>query len=601
MTQKEQSSSSLRQVLAILTFEERRQLGMLTPLVVMTALLETAGVASIVPFLALLSDPLVVTTNPAARFIYKSLGFGSTQQFFFAVGVGVLLLLTVGNTVSAVTNWLLLRFSWMRGHTLSSRLLRGYLRQPYEYFLSHNSADLGKNILAEVQSVVTGVIVQAVQLVARLVVVVLVSLSLFLIDPFMALGIITVFGGVYGGIYFGVRRHVTLTGRERTVVNQQRFKVAAESLAGVKELKLYGLEDVVVDQFQRPSKRFAELQASNAIVGQSPRYALETIAFGGVLIMVLHLLHSGRSLDQVLPVVGLYAFAAYRMLPGLQIIFAGVNALRFNLGALEILHRDLVSKEAGTPTPEPVAVPFARALALDGIGFTYAGVEVPTLRDVSLTIHPGEWVAFVGPTGAGKSTLIDLLLGLLEPTHGRMSADGMPLVDEAHRRGWQRHTAYVPQQIFLVDDTVAANICFGVAAANVDRERMMQAARVAQIAEFIETEMPDGYQTAIGERGVRLSGGQRQRLGIARALYRRPSLLVLDEATSALDNNTEARFFAALRAELANVAVVSIAHRLSTTRDFHRIFVLERGRIVDEGTFNDLQERSPHFAVQEVA
>ncbi|MBI1945838.1 MAG: ABC transporter ATP-binding protein [Deltaproteobacteria bacterium] len=587
----------LKSVLGILSPAERRRLLFMTPAVMLMALMETAGVASIVPFLALLSDPHALDDSPRLHKLFVLGGFESQQGFFFFVGLGVLVLVTVGNTVSATTTWALQRFSWMGNHTLSLRMLEGYLRRPYDFFLLQNTADLGKNILSEVQAVVAGVLVQGVQLAARFSVVLLVTATLFLLDPVMAVGVAIGFGGIYSALYLFVRRTISLRGQVRVAANQQRFKLAAEALGGIKEVKLYGLESAVLAQFEGPSRTFASLQASNAVLGNLPKFAIETIAFGGVLAMVLYLLGDGRDLTALMPVLGLYAFAAYRLLPGLQVIFSGINSIRFNLGAVEVLRKDLEEAER-TPGPAPDGaveeLPFREALQLDNVAFRYAEASRPAVAGVNLTIRPGEWVALVGPTGSGKSTLVDLALGLVQPTEGVVRVDNR-IVDVANRRSLQRHAAYVPQQIFLIDDTVARNICFGIPESEVNPERLRWAARVAQIADFVETELPQQYDAPIGERGVRVSGGQRQRIGIARALYRQPRFLVLDEATSALDNATEAAFFLALRSELKDVAVVSIAHRLTTTSTFDRIYVIDRGQIVDVGTFNELRERNAHF------
>jgi len=590
---------------SVLTPAERRDLVLLVPAVIGMALLETAGVASIVPFLGLLSDPTLVGRSAWLSWLFTTGGFHSRDSFFFAVGSVMLALVTVGNIVSALTTWGLLRFAWMRNHSLSTRLLVAYLGQPYEFFLDKNSAELGKNILSEVQAVVTGVIIQALQLCARLVVIGAVTSTLLVLDPVMACGVLAVFGGVYGVLYLLVRRNVARAGRERVALNQIRHKVAQESLAGVKELKLYGLTRVAAEQFSTSSRELAVRQANNAVIGQVPRYALETIALGGVLAIVLYLLRAGRQLEDVLPVIGLYAFAAYRMLPALQTIFAGVTTLRFNLGALEVLQADLGAREATTGSAtgivDETTLPFVHALRAEKISFRYREATRMTLEHVDLAIGAGQWVAVVGPTGSGKSTLVDVVLGLIPPHAGHVVVDGVVLAEEATRRAWQRNVAYVPQQIFLIDDTVARNIAFGVAESDIDTARLESAARVAQIHDFVINEMPHGYETRIGERGIRLSGGQRQRIGIARALYRRPALLVLDEATSALDDATEAAFFSALHATHEHCAVVSIAHRLTTTRDFDAIVVLEHGRITDRGTYPELVARNPHFNSQREA
>lgn len=591
-------ASTLDQMLAILSPPERRELVLLLPAVIGMALLEAGGVASIVPFLGLLADPGAIDRSRWLSWAYREAGFASHDSFFFAVGVGVLALVTVGNAVSAFTTWALLRFSWMRNHSLSTRLLAAYLAQPYPYFLKKSGADLSKNILSEVQSVVTGIMVQGLQLCARVIVTLGISLVLLLVDPIMAAGVTLVFGGIYGGLFFVTRQATTRGGEERVRLNKERFRIAGEALQGVKELKLYGLEDVAVREFAAPSRALAGHQAKTAVLGQVPRFGLETIAFGGVLAMILYMLGAGRPLHEVLPVVGLYAFAAYRMLPGLQVIFAGLTTVRFNLGALRVLYEDLRAKEDAAAIEEKAkaqqAIEFKRALRVENVTFHYEDTARASLRGVDVTLERGKWLALVGATGAGKSTLADIMLGILAPSSGVVLVDDVALTNDSARRAWAKNVAYVPQQIFLVDDTIARNICFGLPTEEIDEARMRWAARVAQAAPFIEA-LPKGYLDHVGERGNRLSGGQRQRIGVARALYRKPRLLVLDEATSAVDTATETAFFAELKKELADVSVISIAHRLTTTRDFDTIVVLANGSIVERGTYADLNATSAFF------
>jgi ATP-binding cassette, subfamily B, bacterial PglK len=587
----------LKKLISILSASERRQLGKLVPMVIVMALLETAGVASIVPFLGLLSDENALTRSAFLSKAYTLFSFSSREQFFFAVGLSVLGVFLTSNVWSALTTWRLISFTNMRAHALSVRLLESYLHRPWAFFLKNNTADLGKNILSEVHTVVTGILGQFVNLSARVVVIGAILSLLIVIDPVMAFGVFIVFGGVYGTIYYSLRRRATLRGRERVSLNQVQYKIAQEALAGAKELKLYGLESVAVEAFSRVSYRFARLAANNAVSVQLPRFAIETVAFGGVLVMVLMWLRGGQPLEQLLPVLGLYAFAAYRMLPSLQTAFASFNSLRFNLGSLDVLVADLQQSadiQLGSPEHTPPA-PFRRHIRLQNVSFRYETATRQTLDAISFEQRPGEWVAFVGSTGAGKTTIVDVLLAVLEPDAGCVFVDDKKLTEEISRAAWQRNCAYVPQSIFLVDDTVLHNIAFGVPSEEVNRDRATWAATIAQLQDFIERELPKGYDTVVGERGMRLSGGQRQRIGIARALYRNPKYLVLDEATSALDNTTEARFFAALRSELSGIAVVSIAHRLSTTRTFDRIIMMDNGRIVDAGNYGTLRAKYPEF------
>jgi len=587
----------LAKLVDVLSKEERRDLMFLAPAVVVMAVLDTVGLASIIPFLGLLSDPSAVEQHRVLSWAYETFAFASKESFFFAVGVGVLGVITTGNAFAALTTWQLLRFSWMRNHSLSLRLLDAYLARPYAYFLTTNTAELANKILTEVQQVVAGIVVQVVQLLARGVVVVFILIALVVMDPLMAIGTGTILGGLYGGLFYVVKGRVKQLGKKRLGANQARFKIASEMLTGIKEIKLGGFEKAMLARYAEPSSRFADAFSAAQALAQVPRYALETVAFGGILTMVLYLIRDGRGLVDVLPVIGLYAFAALKMLPGLQTVFAGLTNVRANLAALDAVLRDLPRDPSMLASAEPdvAALPYERETALSDVRFVYPRTEREVLAGIDLTIARGTWVAFVGPTGSGKSTLVDILLGLLVPTSGTVSVDGRAL-DAQNLRAWQQNLAYVPQQIFLADDTVARNICFGEPAAEIDMERVKRAAEVAQIAEFIERDLPKGYDTDVGERGIRLSGGQRQRLGIARALYRQPKLLVLDEATSALDGATEERFFTALRETHRHCTVISIAHRLTTTRDFDRILVLEKGRVVEEGRYTEMREKSAYFA-----
>lgn len=578
-------------ILALFTADERRQLLSLVPAVTFVALFETLGLASIAPFVALLSNPDAVETHRWLRRLAELLAVDSREQLFFVVGLAMLGFFTVGNAVSALTSWALLRFSWLRNHTLSVRVLEAAVARPYAWFLARHTSDIAQNALSEVQMVVSGVVVAGIQLAARGVSLIAMLMLVFVIDPVMALFVGALFGGLYGGLSLVTQRRQARLGRERLESNRDRFRVATEMLTGIKEVKVAGLERVFLRRYTAPSLAFAEAVAKSQMIGQLPRFALESIAMGGVLIMLLVWLALGRALSDVVPVLGLFAFAGYRVLPGIQVLFSGLSSIRAQGAALDAILHEL---EDVPPLDEAVsdddALPFEREVALEQVHFDYGDVRRALVVDVNVRIACGEWVALVGTTGAGKTTLVDLLLGLLEPKSGTLTVDGAR-VDRASVRRWQAAVGYVPQQTFLVDAPISENIALGVDGRDIDMARVEHAARIAQLHDFVKGELKDGYRTEVGERGVRLSGGQRQRIGIARALYRAPRLLVLDEATSALDLETEARVFAALREALVGVTVVSIAHRLSTTRAFDRVLVLDNGRIVDEGRYEELEVR----------
>lgn len=592
--------ATIRKVLDLLTPGERQHAYLLVPLVVLMAGAQVAGIGSVAPFLSLMSNPDLARTNGTLGWLYQTLGFHSDRAFLIAAGVAVIVVLLVSNALLAGGYWVLYRFGSMRYHTISRRLLIRYLQQPYGFFLAKNSAALANNILQEVQQIVNGVVIPGLQAIASAVSALAIVVLLVVVNPWLAAMLIALLGGAYGLLYMGTRRYLGRIGRERVRANQARYQAANEAMGGIKELKVRGHEPEMVERFTRPSLRFARYQANSRIISAVPRFALEAIGFGGIVAIVLVLFSFGRGVAQIVPILGLYTFAGYRLLPAVQQVFAGVTQARYSSGALDEVH--LMTRTVGATEADPEAfvdrdrlepLPFRERVRFSDVSFRYPGTG-DVLKGVSLDIPAGSSVAFAGTTGAGKSTLVDLLLGLLEPTDGVIEVDGTALDGDALPR-WQMQVGYVPQSIFLTDDTVAHNIALGVPDDRIDMQAVRRAARIAQIDTFIETELARGYDTVVGERGVRLSGGQRQRLGLARALYYNPAVLVLDEATSALDGTTERRVYEAIESLPGGKTVIMIAHRLETIRNCDRIYLLERGEVVASGTFSELASANAGF------
>lgn len=567
------------------------------------AVLEMVGVASILPFMQVVSNPDIVHENQWLSPAYETLGFSSTNSFLLFMGVGLLGLIAINNAFSAFTTWLMFRFAAVQDHRLSMRLLARYMARPYAFYLGRNTAGLSKNILAEVHTVIRWILLSVLKLMSRGLAALLIIGMLVVIDVVLAVIVSATLGGAYGVIYVLLRRKQRQLGQRRYEENSRRFQVTGEALTGIKDVKVLGREASFLARFRQPSWRYCRATASNQIMSSLPRYALETIAFGGILVIVLYSLQVSGNVEQILPVISLYAFAGYRLMPALNEIFMAGAQIRFHRAALDGLHSDLMeafeedadgAPGSGRKMAEAIEpLPLRRALALKDLSFTYPGASVPSVDDVNLRIERHQIVGLVGETGAGKTTVVDLILGLLEPTKGALEVDGEP-VRGRRMRSWRRSCGYVPQEIFLSDDSIRANIAFGIAEGDVDEETVVRAALTAQIDEFIRT-LPEGYDTVVGERGVRLSGGQRQRIGIARALYHDPDVLVLDEATSSLDGATEAAVMEMIHDLGGKKTLVVIAHRLSTVRTCDVIHMLHGGRIVASGTYDELARTNDRF------
>lgn len=585
-----------RKVLSLLTPVERRRGLLVMALATVTAVLESIGVASVLPFMAVLGNPAMVREDPWLAWLYTWSGFSSTNSFLFALGVAAFCLIIVSAVVRSVTVFVMHRYTQMRSHSIGLRLLQGYVRQPYTFFLYRNSADLAKSILSETQQLLFNIFRPAMQVIVHIPIAIGLVVLLVVVEPVITLVAAGGMSVIYGAIYSGVRAVLLRIGQERLAANQARFTAVNELLGGIKELKVLGRESGFVAHFQRSSERFSRHQASSQSLMEAPKYGVEAVAFGGILGLTLVLMGTRQDLGEVLPVLGLYAFAGLRLLPAVQRIYAGFSSLRYGLPALDSVYRDLELGRTARPSETATQAPMLlkKSIRYEGVSFHYPEADAPVLHDLDLEIPINTTVALVGSTGSGKTTAVDLLLGLLSPTAGRILIDDTPLTPE-NARAWQARLGYVPQSIFLADASVAENIAFGVDPAAIDQAAVEEAAQIANIHDFIMSELPKGYTTLVGERGVRISGGQRQRIGIARALYHNPDVLVLDEATSALDNATEAVVMGAIRKLSGQKTIVMIAHRLSTVQAADSVVLLERGRVKGKGSYDELLNSEQAF------
>ncbi len=585
----------IRTTWGLLDGHEQRQLGLLILLMIVQACLEVVSIGSILPFMALLERPEAIHTTWFTQQAYETLGFTSDRGFLIFTGLCVLGLFVVVNAVNTLRLCAQAHFSWMRSFSISKRLLTTYLAQPYTFFLGRNSADFTRNIYQEVRQVIIGLILPLVTLLSRCISICLILTLLIYVDWAVSLGIASAFAATYGLVFLVSRKYLKEIGHRIVAANEACYRATNEAFGGIKEAKLKGMEQVYIDTCSPQGHMVAKMNRRRVIIARTPRYILETVAFGSMLIVVLILLSSSNSISSIIPTLSIFAFAGYRLMPSLSQIFVAFASIRSSTASLDIVVSDLgLAPEPISEQSSNTSMTLDSSLELKSVSFQYLTDSPIVLNDVDLSIRRGESVAIVGSTGAGKTTLLDILLGLLEPTEGTMTIDSIPVTPQ-NVRGWQSQIGYVPQNIFLSDDSISRNITLGIPDEEVRQEQVEFAARVAGLHEFIQGELPDGYRTSVGERGIRLSGGQIQRLGIARAIYQNPGVIFLDEATSALDSRTERQVMEGLRKQAEDRTVIIIAHRLTTVRFCDRIVVLDSGTISDIGTWDELMARSEVF------
>lgn len=542
--------------------QQRKALTMLF-LIILMAGLETVGVLSIAPFLSVLARPGIIQENKWLHLAYDEFGFEDFSSFITMLGLFTMLIVVFASIFKTLTFHLVGRFVHMQRQSLSSRLLSTYLHQPYEFFLLRSPPELVKNVLSEVDQLVFDLLQPLSMLIAQGMVAGAMVILVFSYDPWMAVSIVFVLGLLYGSIYMLVRKRLVRIGVARQAADTARYRTSNEVLNGVKDVKVAHAMNAYLKDFSRASHEFSRHSATAETLSHSPLYIVEAVGYSGLILVALALLWRSGDVAHVLPALGLYGFAAYRILPAVQIIYRGVARLKFSSAALENIENDL-----GLASPCAVEVSDAivpkYTIELKSIIYGYPGDKNKcVLENLSVTIEANTTIGIIGPSGAGKSTLMDILLGLLHPQQGSLLVDGIP-INRNNVMSWQRSIGYVPQHIYLMDATVAENIAFGVAPEIIDMKAVEYAARAAQLHDVVANDLPNGYLTRLGDRGARLSGGQRQRIGIARALYRDPPVLFMDEATSALDRQTEEALNKAIQGLSGRKTIVLIAHRESS-------------------------------------
>ena len=559
-----------------------------------SAFTEVVSIGAVLPFLGILIAPERLFDHSFVGRMAQDLGITSADQLLLPLTLAFIGFAVIAGAIRVFLIWVNTRFAFSTGADLGIEVYRRTLYQPYWVHASQNSSEVISGITIKTNLVVFDVLAPLLTIFSSILLVVGIMTTLIFVDPVVASVAGVGFGFSYALVTWVSRRQLKRNSHRVAQEQTQVLKALQEGLGGIRDVLLDGVQEVYCDVFRQADQTLRRAQGSTVFISLSPRYAMEALGMVVIAALAYGLSQQDGGISTALPVLGLLAMGAQRLLPSLQQIYhswASIFGSQVSLANILALLDQPLPEEQLQPTTSPLS--FQDDVRLDGVHFRYNGEAPWVLNGLNLVITKGARVGFVGSTGSGKSTTLDLLMGLLIPTEGELLIDGQP-VSGKRLRGWQRSIAHVPQSIYLADTSLAENIAFGVPLDKIDINRVKRAARQAQIADHIES-CPEGYQTHVGERGIRLSGGQRQRIGIARALYKQASILVFDEATSALDNITEQSIMDAIGMLNSDLTIVLIAHRLTTVRHCDIIVELEHGKVVAQGTYEQLLEYSPSF------
>jgi ABC-type multidrug transport system fused ATPase/permease subunit len=582
--------------LSIFTPKEKKKLIWVLILSFFVAILELIGIASMMPFFSIVSNPNLIETNKYLSWGFNYFNFPNAKSYMLCLGVLVIFMIISSNCIKGYSAYINNRFIGDIRQSLQSRLITNYIFQPYRFFLEKNSSELSKIIWSDVEFVISYIFTPFIQIVSNSVLLLSIIFFIAIVQIKTALALLVVIIVLLILFVLFVKKRTKNAAHERGEAAKQSFVVLNEIFGGVKDIKVYNKEISFIEKFKSHSKSYGSLWAKSATISQAPKFILETIAFAILVSMTLVILFTYNDIQYVLPILGLYTFAAYKAIPAVQVIFQGIASFKQGWPSLKQIHNDLML----AIDPQNLIIYsqqtllFKKAITIDCVSFSYNKNSATVLNAIKTQIVKNSTVGIVGGTGAGKTTLVDLLLGLHKPSSGKLLIDDVQ-IDDNNLFKWKNIIGYVPQNIFLRDASIAENIAFGEDWSTLDIEQVKRVAKIASLDDFIVNDLDEQYHTVVGERGVRLSGGQRQRLGIARALYRNPEILILDEATSALDNLTESYIIKALEMLTGKCTVIIVAHRFSTIKKCDKILVFKDGQIVDEGTYEALQSFSSEF------
>lgn len=582
----------------LFSVKERWQLAGIFILILLSAVVETLSIGLVLPFIYSITQSAGVQQHYLLGTFYDLTGSRTPEEFVLWICIGLIVLFVLKNTFLVVLKYIQSRFVAMKQASLSHRLFHAYIYSPYIFHLQRNSAELLRNINGDVGRVCNGVVMSLLILVTDTTIALFIIIMISLVDPLSFLVIAGMLGGSMLVFHFSLKNMLNRLGKKRQIFSKQKIQTVNQGLGGIKEAQVLGREGFFVNAFHEPNLGTAHILHVEKFIKAIPRPFSETlIVTCGMLILIVAIL-TEQGLHSALPTLTLFAAAGYRLIPTFSQFASSVTTIRTALPSLDAVYEDLRALEQPEPARYlPPEVPFQAsdtllAIQLKDVYYSYPNTSQYVLKGISLTISRAQSIGLVGSSGAGKTTLVDVILGLLPPTQGSMLGFGENI--HHNLRAWQRNIGYIPQTIYLCDDTIRANVAFGIPDNEIDDTLVWQALQIAQLKSFIES-LSQSLDTIIGERGVRLSGGQRQRIGIARALYHNPEILIMDEATAALDNETEKAFVQAIQKLSGTKTIIIIAHRLSTVRNCDQLCFIKDGQIVDIGTYDELIYENAEF------
>ncbi len=575
----------------LLNNKERKQVLSLLVKIVFMAIIDVIGVASIFPFFTILTKPEIIKTNNYLNYAFINLKFTNESNFLIFLGVMLLVVLISSMFFKAITVYTQLKVDQLIEFSISERLLKKYLKQQYTFFLNKNTSEIGNNLLKEVNQVVIGVLAPSINIIAQGLLAIAMIIMIFYTNTIIALISSLILALSYGILYLSLKGYAYSIGEIRLKTSQVKHKIINEVFYGIKDVKVNRLENFYHKLFSNAAEKYAFSNAKTQILTRLPRFFIESIFFGGIIFISLVYVQNPETLFKILPSLAVISFAGYKLLPALQLIYANFITIKSVIPSLDLIYNEIENlSEIKKSKIENRNIEIEREITIQNLSYTYPFSKTKVIKRLDMKITAKQTVGIIGKSGSGKTTIIDLILGLLKPSEGKIYVDNF-LLDENNIESWQSNVGYVPQQTFLIDDTISSNIAFGIKKEKIHFNQVKKVAKIANLDSFIMNELEKGYSTIIGERGIRLSGGQRQRIGIARALYSNPNLLILDEATSALDKTTEKEILNAIKKLKSKITIIIISHHLSTLRDTDKIFVIDQGIVKSMSSYESLIQK----------